>query len=208
MKHFRILFRCIFFAVTLLLPSRPCAGVPSSTETDSFLHAPRKGVHLDEIGFITGYAQGKLHRSGDAYVAVPAGIRLGFDMRSFLGMERSSVSVQLALEPFVNAVTRPGPGVETGIGIFIRALVPVAPSVRLVPEAGSGPVYLGIDTREQGDAGFNFLSQFGLGAQVALDRHSALTIGYRFRHLSNAGTGMHNDGINTDALVISYSLLR
>jgi hypothetical protein len=208
MKNHRILFRCIFFAVSLLPPSRLCAGEPSSTETASFPHAPRKGVHLDEIGFCTGYARGKLQHSGEEYVAVPAGLRLGFDMRPLFGMARSSVAVQLAVEPFVDAVTRPRSGVEAGTDIFIRAFFPVAPSVGLVPEIGSGLVYLGLDTGEQGDAGINFLTQFGLGARVALGNDSALTVGYRFRHLSNAGLRQPNDGINTDALVISYSLLR
>lgn len=198
MKNLRILLRGLFIGLSLMSPSLLCAASP----------ATRQRVHLDEIAFFTGYARGVPDRSGEEYVVVPAGMRLGFDLRSLFGMEKSPVKLQLAMEPFVDAVRRPDSGVETGIGIFIRTHVPVTPSVTLVPEAGSGPVYLGIDTREQGDAAFNFLSQFGLGVQVALDRNSALTIGYRFRHLSNAGTRQPNDGINTDAVVISYSLLR
>jgi len=169
--------------------------------------ATHKGVHLDELGIGSGYAWGHLKFSQVDFKAVPAYLRFGFDMNSVVGMKNSKGTLQLALEPFCNPVSRPESGVETGLNVFFRYLHPVAPSVKLVSEIGSGPMYLSIDTHEQGKGGFNFLNQFGLGAQFAVSGNSALTVGYRFRHLSNAGTSQPNSGINSNAVVLSYSLL-
>jgi hypothetical protein len=139
--------------------------------------------------------------------AVPLFLRFGFDMNSVFGMTDSKGTLQIALEPFCNPVSRPESGVETGLNVFFRYLHPVTASVKLVSEIGSGPIYLSVNSEEQGKAGFNFLNQFGLGSRVAVTDNSALTFGYRFRHISNAGTSQPNRGINTNALVLSYSRL-
>lgn len=165
------------------------------------------GVYLDEIAIGSGYAWGHLKFTRADFNAVPIFVRVGFNMNSVFGMRDSKGTLQLALEPFCNPVTEPESGVETGLNVFFRYLHPIAPSVKLVGEIGSGPMYLSVNSQEQGDAGFNFLNQFGLGAQVAVSENSAITLGYRFRHLSNAGTSEPNRGINSNALVLSYSLL-
>ncbi|AOS84852.1 hypothetical protein BIU88_12375 [Chlorobaculum limnaeum] len=186
-----LLLACVF------IPGRLDAATPDQHE----------GVHLDEIAIGSGYAWGHMKFTEADFQAVPLFARFGFDINSVFGMSESKGTLQLALEPFCNPVTEPESGVETGLNVFFRYLHPVAPSVKLVGEIGSGPMYLSIDSKEQGDAGFNFLNQFGLGAQVAVSGNSAITVGYRFRHLSNAGTSEPNRGINSNAVVLSYSLL-
>ena len=170
-------------------------------------HVKAEGVHVDEIGFGSGYAWGHMKFTGATNKVVPIFVRVGFDMNSVFGMQESKGTFQLALEPFCNPVFEPESGVETGLNVFFRYLHPIAPSVKVVAEVGSGPMYLSIDSAEQGEGGFNFLNQFGLGARFDLSDHNALTLGYRFRHISNAGTSQPNRGINTNALVLSYSLL-
>jgi len=128
-------------------------------------------------------------------------------MNPLLGMRASKGTRQLAIEPFANTVTSPDKGIELGLDVFVRYLHPIMPSVKLVSEIGSGPMYLCIDTREQGKAGFNFLNQFGLGTQVALSEKCAVTFGYRFLHLSNAGIRQPNGGINSNMLSVSVSAL-
>jgi opacity protein-like surface antigen len=187
---------------TLLLA---CVLIPG--KLDAATPAQHEGVHLDEIAIGSGYAWGHMKFTEADFNAVPIFVRVGFDMNSVFGMGDSKGTLQLALEPFCNPVTEPDSGVETGLNVFFRYLHPVAPSVKLVGEIGSGPMYLSIDSKEQGEAGFNFLNQFGLGAQVAVSGNSAITVGYRFRHLSNAGTSEPNRGINSNAVVLSYSLL-
>jgi opacity protein-like surface antigen len=195
-KH---LFR--FFRLFLLV----CVFIPGNLMASGA--EAHKGFRLDEIAIGSGYAWGHMKFTEADFNAVPIFLRFGFDMNSVFGMEDSKGKLQLALEPFCNPVTEPESGVETGLNVFIRYLHPIAPSVQLVSEIGSGPMYLSIDSLEQGNAGFNFLNQFGLGAQVAVSDNSAITLGYRFRHLSNAGTSEPNRGINSNAVVLSYSLL-
>lgn len=168
----------------------------------------KPSVYLEEIGVGSGYAWSHMKRSHASFSAIPAYVRLGFNMNSLVGMQGSSSTLQLGLEPFVNTITEPKTGIETGLDVFIRYLHPITSSAKLVAEVGSGPMYLSIDTREQGDAGFNFMNQFGLGTQFRLGDDSALTVGYRFRHVSNAGTSQPNSGINSNAIVISYSFFR
>ncbi|NTU52556.1 MAG: acyloxyacyl hydrolase [Chlorobiaceae bacterium] len=178
------------------------------TAATSFAAADtRRGFQLDEIAIGSGYADGHLKFTRATYKAVPAYLRFGFDMSSTVGMQESKGRLQLAFEPFCNPVTKPESGVESGLNVFFRYLHPLSASMKLVSEIGSGPMYLSIDSEEQGKAGFNFLNQFGLGAQLAVTGKSAITIGYRFRHLSNGGTSQPNRGINTNTAVISYSWL-
>ena len=166
-----------------------------------------ESVHLDEVAIGSGYAWGHLKFTESDFNAIPIYLRFGFDVSSLVGMKECQNALQLALEPFCNPVSKPETGIETGVNLFFRYLHPIAPSVKLVSEIGSGPMYLSIDSEEQGKAGFNFLNQFGLGAQVAVSDNSAITVGYRFRHLSNAGTSQPNRGINSNAIVLSCSLL-
>ncbi len=169
--------------------------------------ARAEGARVDEIGFGSGYAWGDMKFTEATNRVVPIFVRVGFDMNSVFGMQNSDGTLQLALEPFCNPVLDPESGVETGLTVLFRYHHPVAPSVKVVAEVGSGPMYLSIDSSEQGDGGFNFLNQFGLAARFDLSEQNALTLGYRFRHISNAGTSHPNRGINTNAVVLSYSLL-
>jgi hypothetical protein len=204
-KHILRPFKYLLLAL-VLLPLELHAGENPDLNMAPAV-ADKRGVHLDEIAVGTGYAWGYLKYSRATFDAVPGFVRFGFDMNSFFGMRDRKGTLQLAFEPFVNPVTRPETGAEAGLNVLIRYLHPVSPSAKLVTEIGTGPMYLSIDTAEQGKSGFNFLNQFGLGAQVAVTGKSALTMGYRFRHLSNAGSSIPNRGINTNALMISYSLL-
>jgi hypothetical protein len=197
MKKHLFRFIRLFLLVCVFIP-----GNLKAAGTDT-----HKGVHLDEIAIGSGYAWGHMKFTEADFNAVPLFLRFGFDMNSVFGMTDSKGTLQIALEPFCNPVSRPESGVETGLNVFFRYLHPVTASVKLVSEIGSGPIYLSVNSEEQGKAGFNFLNQFGLGSRVAVTDNSALTFGYRFRHISNAGTSQPNRGINTNALVLSYSRL-
>ncbi|HWR00359.1 MAG TPA: acyloxyacyl hydrolase [Chlorobaculum sp.] len=190
------------------MPLDLLAGENPGTDGKPFVADSRKqGVHLDEIAVGSGYAWSYLKQSHVSFEAVPLFMRFGFDMDSLFGIKERNGTLQLAFEPFTNSVVKPDSGVEAGLDVFIRYLYPLSSSVKLVSEIGSGPMYLGVRTTEQGNCGLNFLNQFGLGAQVAISGNSALSVGYRFRHLSNAGINQPNSGINSNALVVSYSIL-
>jgi hypothetical protein len=52
---------------------------------------------------------------------------------------------------------------------------------------------------------FNYTWDFGLGAQVFVGDDQALTLGYDFKHISNAYSGEDNPGFDANLLYIGYS---
>lgn len=182
-----------------------CALIPA--KLNAAPSETRQCIHLDEIAIGSGYAWGHLKFTDADINAVPAYLRFGFDISSVVGMKKCNGTLQLAVEPFCNPVSKLTSGVESGVNVFLRYLHPITPTIKLLSEIGTGPMYLSVSTAEQGKGGFNFLNQLGLGAQIAISDRSAITVGYRFRHLSNAGTSQPNSGINTNAMVLSYSRL-
>lgn len=61
-------------------------------------------------------------------------------------------------------------------------------------EAGVGPSYNSLDIDQLG-MGFNFLSFGGMGVRVQISQGMAWEVGYRMRHISNAGLHHRNIGV-------------
>jgi len=190
----------VLFSGLLLFPriSSADTSAPDHAFTDQ-----HQSVRSNDLTFSTGYVWGELKGNEDIGI-IPFSVRLGLEINDFAGIHGES-SLQLGIEPFVNTIIAPDRGIEAGINIGLRYMTPVADGVSVFGEISSGPVYFGIDTIEQGDAGFNFLSQLGAGLQVDLTRNMAFNAAYRFRHLSNAGISQPNSGINTNAIIAGLS---
>jgi lipid A 3-O-deacylase len=168
----------------------------------------KAGVYLNEIGTGSGYGWGTLKTEPTNLVVYPAFVRIAFNINSFAGIEGHQSTLQLALEPFVNSITDPDTGVETGLGIGLRYVHELSGPAALFTEASVAPMYLSIKTTEQGMAGFNFLLQAGAGLQYKITGRTALFAGYRFRHISHAGlSDRPNAGINSNAIVAGLSWL-
>jgi len=196
----KIIVVSVLFSGLLLFPRI------SSADTSAPDHAftnQDQSVRSNYLIFSTGYVRGELKGNEDLEI-IPFSVRVGLDINNFAGIHGES-SLQLGIEPFINTIIAPDRGIEAGINIGLRYLTPVADGVSVFGEISSGPAYFGIDTVEQGDAGFNFLSQFGAGLQVDLTRNMAFNTAYRFRHLSNAGISQPNSGINTNAIIAGFS---
>jgi Lipid A 3-O-deacylase (PagL) len=73
-------------------------------------------------------------------------------------------------------------------------------------EAGAG-VLIGETHFRQTDCDVNFLLQGGPGLLVFLSDTTALTVAYRFQHISNAGACSFNAGINSSALYLGVNYL-
>ena len=160
-------------------------------------------VRFNELTFSSGYGWGEL-KGNDNLEIIPFSVRFGFDINALVGV-RGPAELQFGVEPFLNTIVAPEEGVEAGFNVGFRYIAPVTDGVSIFGEISSGPAYLSIDTVEQGDGGFNFISQFGAGLQFELTRNVALNAGYRFRHLSNAGFSEPNSGINSDVLLAGIS---
>jgi lipid A 3-O-deacylase len=174
----------------------------------SLENGKNSGVYLNEIGIGSGYSWGTLKTEPVNLAVYPAFVRIAFNINSFAGIDGHQSTLQFALEPFVNSVSKPEAGIETGLGIGLRYLVELSGPVDLFTEASFAPMYLSIKSTEQGDAGFNFLLQAGAGLQYKVSSRTALFAGYRFRHISHGGlSDRPNEGINSNAIVAGLSLL-
>ncbi len=200
MIHVRTVVAAILFSGLFLFS--PAASADTPTRVHAFTDRSQP-VSFNDLTFSSGYVWGELKGNEDLEI-IPFSVRVGFDINDFAGI-RGRSSLQLGIEPFVNTIIAPDRGIEAGINIGLRYLTPVADGVSVFGEISSGPAYFGIDTVEQGDGGFNFLSQFGAGLQVVVTDRMAFNAAYRFRHLSNAGFTQPNDGINTNAIIAGLS---
>jgi hypothetical protein len=80
---------------------------------------------------------------------------------------------------------------------------------RVEPFLTSGGGFLYFNHRMFGATQFNFTAQLGGGVQwFTSSRRSALDIGYKYHHISNANLGNQNPGLDSHMLFIGISLLR
>jgi hypothetical protein len=56
--------------------------------------------------------------------------------------------------------------------------------------------------------GLNFLFDFGGGVRIHSGQRGAVTLGYRFLHISNAGTTSFNPGVDNNVIYVGYSFFR
>jgi len=68
-------------------------------------------------------------------------------------------------------------------------------------EVSSGPMWA-TERVPASTSHFNFLSQLGVGYVFHPDRKMAWVVGWRFGHISNAGYGRLNSGLNINSLMI------
>ncbi|NTW69743.1 MAG: acyloxyacyl hydrolase [Chlorobiaceae bacterium] len=203
--YFRRVISPLMLIASLLILSQPL----KANASDGLPETEKKpAVVLNELGFGSGYVWGSLNRKADNITVYPLFARVGFNMNRVVGIEGSKSTLQLALEPHVNVISGPQDGVEAGCGIGLRYFRKLASPVELFFEASFAPMFLSIDSVEQGKGGFNFLDQFGSGVQYRISPKTALFGGYRWRHISHAGlVDRSNMGINSNAIIAGVSWL-
>ena len=76
-------------------------------------------------------------------------------------------------------------------------------------EGGVGLIYTTQHTYEQSTQ-FNFTSELGGGIYLFLNKNktTALTVGYRFRHFSNASIKHPNNGVDTHSITAGISFFK
>lgn len=55
---------------------------------------------------------------------------------------------------------------------------------------------------------FNFTPQVGVGLRYRIGERSALSLEYRFAHISDGGITERNGGINSHLVLIGFSIFR
>ena len=80
---------------------------------------------------------------------------------------------------------------------------------RVEPFLTSGGGFLYFNHRMFGATHFNFTAQLGGGVQLfSSNRRTALDIGYKYHHISNANLGNQNPGMDSHMLFVGVSLFR
>ena len=157
-----------------------------------------------EMGFITGFGSGNIPEG--TYQPVLLIGHFGVDMkRYFRGLKNHRGTLSVFLEPQFNPVFSPQTDFECGIGVGLQYMYPVMDKLSIYVLGSVGPHYISVVTTKQAN-GFLFADSVGAGFYYYLTKDSAINVGYRFRHLSNAHCADPNGGIDTNSGVIGYSV--
>jgi hypothetical protein len=178
--------------IAITLPLNAFEGSPGQNQT-----------FFKEIGLITGYGRASLPEG--QYETLPIILHLGVDLSKYIsGLKGHRGLLTAYLEPQVNPVIHPVNDIEIGVGVGLQYQYPLTAFLSLYANASTGPYYVSVDTTDQAD-GFIFANYFGAGAYFFVNKNTAINAGYKFRHMSNAGTRDPNGGIDSHFGVIGVS---
>lgn len=157
-----------------------------------------------ESVFISGIGTGNIPEG--RYQPVLLIWHLGMDLKKYFpSLEKHRGSLSGFLETQFNPVVNPDDNFEFGISPGIQYRYPFTEKLAGYLLVSIGPHYLSLVTARQAN-GFAFSDMIGGGFYYSLTGSSAVTLGYRWRHLSNAGLTMPNDGINTHFITLGYAV--
>ncbi|MCG6534266.1 MAG: acyloxyacyl hydrolase [Syntrophales bacterium LBB04] len=188
-------FRLILLCVTLSLACQAYAADPGEG---------RKITGDNESAFIGGIGTGTIQEG--RYQPALLIWHVGFDLKKdFPGLTTHRGSLSAFFEPQFNPSHNPDNNFEFGIGVGIQYRYPLTEKIWGYLLGSIGPHYISLVTESQAN-GFIFSDTLGGGLYYFLSEGSAINIGYRFRHMSNAGLRYPNGGINTDILTVGYAI--
>ncbi len=177
------------------------AAYPAEKEQDKTAKSDRL---FTEAAVITGYGSGNIPEGN--YQPVLLIGHFGIDLKKyFTALTNHRGTLTLFFEPQFNTVVEPQTDFEFGIGIGLKYMYPLADKVSAYIMGSVGPHYISVVTEKQAN-GFLLSDVAGAGLYFYLTKDSAITAGYRFRHLSNACTAQPNQGIDTHFATVGYSV--
>ncbi|MDI6776689.1 MAG: acyloxyacyl hydrolase [Syntrophales bacterium] len=194
-RHF---IRPFFFLVLILFHGLAYGGEESSARPSI------KDRLLTESAFITGFGTSEINEGH--YQPVLLIWHLGIDLKKYFPkMKDWKGSLSGYLEPQFNPVTDPETDFEFGIGLGVQYTHPLTDKLSAYISGSVGPHYISVVTRDQAN-GFIFSNAIGAGLYFFLTKNSAINLGYRLRHISNATLAKPNRGIDTQFGVIGYAV--
>jgi len=125
-----------------------------------------------------------------------------------------SVSLEYTLDIFPAAVVfEPGHVRRGSSTIYGAGLSPLGFKVNFAQQswiqpfvaASLGFLYFQHDVPVPHSSRFNFTPEVGLGVEFFLAPQRALTLGYKFHHISSAGIGDDNPGMNSHVIYAGFS---
>jgi hypothetical protein len=194
MKRARAFVVLGFIAIFLPTPSQ--AETPSS--------GPQAGKTVQrgtlEIGAVGGYLQGIDVLTADSgnRSAVYALPRIGMVVTSDIGSRFYRANLEVLLEPLYARYYKPFYANAAGGSVLFK--YNFLAFGRWMPywDLGLGALWTDLAPRiPEQSTQFNFVLESGPGVQYFVTDRVALTLGARFHHISNAGLGDRNRGLNS-----------
>jgi len=161
---------------------------------------------LDGIEIFSGYLEADLIEKED-YRGIPLLLSFDFSAKNFFKKIGFNLKrkVDFVLEPFITMTIEPSANIEIGSNFLFKYTFPLSEKLKPYFKGGVGILYMSQHTREQSTQ-YNFLPQAGLGIHIFLNKSTAFSLEYRFRHLSNAATNTPNRGIDADLILTGISI--
>ena len=153
-----------------------------------------------EFGFLTGYWQGN-----NAFGNEPSANRsavyflpqLGLVLTDEIGSGLTSGNVEVLIEPLAAHYYQPFSASAFGGSLMVK--YNFLDFGRWMPfwDGGAGMLWTDLGPRmPEQSTQFNFVLQTGPGVSYFVTENTAVTVGIRFHHISNAGIGDRNIGLN------------
>ena len=194
-----------FFLFAALSSWTPLHGAELPQATTQPSYALLKG--MNEFGLWLGGSPTSSKIVGDTgnRRLLLVGLRYGRILAAW-----ESISLEYTLDVFPAAVVfEPGGGSSTyGAGVSpLGFKLNFRQQGRIKPFLGGsiGFLYLEDDVPVPDSSRLNFATEIGLGLQFFLDPKRAVTLGYKFQHISNAGISRNNPGMDSHIFYAGFS---
>ncbi|HEY8514656.1 MAG TPA: acyloxyacyl hydrolase [Candidatus Binatia bacterium] len=158
----------------------------------------RSGVQ--EFGFSTGFGQSEREN----VQIVPLYGHVGWLLWDAIDepLARHHLDLKIVVEGWVAGVHNSQDAIEFGINpVTFKLSYDRGQTVVPYFHGGAGVMYTGLQGIGLGGP-FEFNEVVGVGVNVFLRRDLALSLGYRFRHVSNADLGSENFGLDTHFVLV------
>ena len=199
----------LFLSFTLVFSLSPVRGAEPTATTAQSNYGLVEG--MNEFGLWAGGSPTSnvaIGRTPDTSLLL-VGLRYGRVLKAW-----ESVSLQYTLDILPAAVVFQSNSVRRGGGtIYGAGVTPFGLKLNFGQQswikpfvaASVGFLYFTDDVPVPDSAHFNFTPEVGLGAQFFLTPKRAVTVGYKYFHISNAGTGRRNPGLDNNVIYAGYS---
>jgi len=191
------------FIISILCQYSACAD-------QTAVHSAKDNPLIKEFGVLAGYGSTKIE-DNPRYETIPMYFRLGIDCDK-LGIGYSDVvekgardlfhkdfrpagTTSFLIQPFLSYVPSPDKNMETGIVIALKYEWPLTERFHPYIWNGGGVMYFTQHLHEEATQ-YAFSPQGGAGFSYFLDKHTAISVEYSYRHFSNANLKLPNDGMN------------
>lgn len=171
-----------------------------------FSIVPVFGLSLETVEILSGYFEADLEGKDD-YQGVPLLVSFNFDAKPLLNGIGLNIpgSFNLIAEPFFNTIISPENNIEVGSNFLVKYGFPLTKRIMPYIKGGVGVLYMSQGSNEQSTK-YNFLPQGGGGVHFFFSENTALTVEYRYRHLSNASVKSPNSGIDADIYLTGIAI--